>query len=197
MHPKEDTGSYPVTGAAGCAPSSGACPEMQVAGRQARGFHCGKQAPAAPRTQYQPELGATSDACLVTLTPALEAGVSGISLEGTVEVVALFLLPFFCLGPGVASASLSHPQWVSLLRAESTTNSFHAWKIISWLMKKQNFNEIKVLCENPMDRSQHFLRDSNACSTSLPAHVLAFKIICKQVPELMESVFLCTTKHYG
>lgn len=69
-------------------------------------------------------------------------------------------------------------------------NSFHARKIISWLMKKQNFNEIKVVCEIPMDRSQQFLRDRDASSTSLPAHVLAFKIIYKQVPELMEP-FLC------
>lgn len=37
-----------------------------------------------------------------------------------------------------------------------------------------------------MDRSQQFLRDRGASSTSLSAHVLAFKIIYKQVPELME-----------
>ena len=60
-------------------------------------------------------------------------------------------------------------------------------------MKKQNFNEIKVLCENPMDRSQQFLRGRDASSTSLPAHVLAFKVIYKQVPELMKQLFLCST----
>lgn len=37
-----------------------------------------------------------------------------------------------------------------------------------------------------MDRSQQFLRDSGTSSTSLSAYVFAFKIIYKQVPELME-----------
>lgn len=139
------------------------------------------------------QLGAISDACLVIPNPAIEAGVSSISSEGTAELVALFSFPFFCLGPGVLSTSPSHHHWVPLLRAESTMNPFHAWKIISWFMKKQNFNEIKVLCENPMDRSQQLLRDRDASSTSLPAHVLAFKIIYKQVPELMEPLFVCST----
>lgn len=39
-----------------------------------------------------------------------------------------------------------------------------------------------------MDRSQQFLRGRGASSTSLSAHVLAFKIIYKQVPELMEPI---------
>lgn len=82
-----------------------------------KGSHCGKQAVAAPWTQCQSELRAISDACLVTLNPAFEVGVSSISLKGTTELVALFSVPFFCLGPGVASISPSHPQWVSLLRA--------------------------------------------------------------------------------
>lgn len=47
-----------------------------------------------------------------------------------------------------------------------------------------------MLCENPMDRSQQFLRDRGASSTSLSAHVLAFEIIYKQVPELMEPLFV-------
>lgn len=72
-------------------------------------------------------------------------------------------------------------------------NLFHAWKITSWLMKKQNGNEIKVLCENPMDRSQKFPRDRDPSSTSLPAHVFTFNIIHKQVPELMDPLFLCST----
>lgn len=158
-----------------------------------RGSCCGKKAAAAPWTQCELKLGAVSDACLVTPNPAVKVGVSSTSLEGTTELAALFLLPFFCLRPGVASTSPSHPQWLPLLRAESTTNPFHAWKIISWLMKKQNFNEIKVLCENPMERSQQFLRDRDASSTFLSAHVLAFKIIYKQVPELMEPLFVCST----
>lgn len=56
-------------------------------------------------------------------------------------------------------------------------------------MKKQNFNEMKVLCENPMDRDQQFSRDGEASSTSLPAHILAFKIIYKQVPGMC----MCST----
>lgn len=119
---------------------------------------------------------------------AVEVDVSSISLEDTMMLVALFLLLFSTLGPDVSSTSPSHPQWVPLLRAESTMNPFCAQKIISWHMKKQNFNEVKVLCENPMDRSQQFPRDRDASSTSLPVHVLAFKIIYKQVPGLVECV---------
>lgn len=129
----------------------------------------------------------------MTPNPAFEVGVSSISLEGTMVLVALVLLPFFCLGSNVALASPSHLQWVALLRFESTTNAFHARKIISWLKKTHNFNEIKVLCENPMERSQQFLRDRDVSFTSLPAHVLHSIIIYKQVPELMESLFLCST----
>lgn len=104
-----------LSSVAGCAPSLGGSPKN--AGEvQVRDSRCGKQAAAAPWAQCQPELGAISDACLVTLNPAIELDVCSISLEGTMELVASFSLTFFYLGPGVASTSPSHPQWVPLLR---------------------------------------------------------------------------------
>lgn len=192
MHPKEEMGSHPAEQCGWvCSLLGGLTQKCWWRLRQVRGSPCGKQAAAAP--QRQPKLGAIGDACLVTPNPALEAGVSNISLEGTAVLVALFLLPFFCLGPDIVLASPSYLQWIALLRSESTMNAFHARKIVSWLKKKHNFNEIKVLCENPMDRSQQFLRDRDVSFTSLPTHVLAFIIIYKQIPELMEPLFLCST----
>lgn len=56
-----------------------------------------------------------------------------------------------------------------------------------------------------MDRSQQFLRDRGASSTSLSAHVFAFKIIYKQVSELMElllsgvscTLCICHLQHHS
>lgn len=110
VHPKEKIGSHPAE-AAGCAPSLGrAHPKMLVKGEAREGFllwetSCSCSLDCVSQSWI-------SDACLVIPNPATEVGFFSISLQGTTELTALILLPFFCLGPGVMSASPSHPSSV-------------------------------------------------------------------------------------
>ena len=94
----------------GVLPPQRAHPRILLKG-EASGSHYRKQGAAAPYTQCQLELGAVSDACLVTPNPAVGVGFSSISLEGTTELVALFLLPFFLSGARY-SINFSQPSLV-------------------------------------------------------------------------------------
>lgn len=110
VHLKEKPGSHSAE-AAGCAPSLGrAHPKMLVKGEAREGLllweaSCSCSLDCVSQSRI-------SDACLVIPNRATEVGFFSISLQGTTELMALILLPFFCLGPGVMSTSPSHPSSV-------------------------------------------------------------------------------------